>query len=124
MADNARALGTQLVMRGQDRGVRLLHQVAERGDPKAQFNLAVAYMKGDIRGGPRPNLALHWYAQAAEAGYAPAAYNAGVLHAANRLHDASPAHATYWMCQAAVMRHPGALRWLYHNRGGVAACSG
>lgn len=123
MAKNARALGTQLVMRGEERGARLLHQVASQGDPKAQFNLAVAYMRGDVRGGPRPNIALHWYGQAAAAGYAPAAYNAGVLHASHRVRNASPAHATYWMCRAAVMRHQGALRWLHRNRGGFATCS-
>lgn len=124
MAHNARALGTQLVMRGQDRGARLLYQVAAQGDPKAQYNLAVAYMNGDIKGVARPQTALHWYSKAAAAGYAPAAYNAGVLHAARRVQGATPAHATYWMCRAAVMQHPGALRWLTRHRRGMATCSG
>lgn len=122
MAHNARALGTQLVMRGQERGARLLYQVAAQGDAKAQFNLAVAYMNGDIKGGAQPQTALHWYAKAAAAGYAPAAYNAGVLHAARRVPGATPAHATYWMCRAAAMQHPRALRWLSSHRAGLATC--
>jgi TPR repeat protein len=122
MAENARALGTQLVMRGHERGADLLRQAAVNGDAKAQYNLAVAYMTGAIYGVPQPKAALHWYALAAAAGFAPAAYNAGVLHAANKIPGARPEHATYWMCRAASLRHTRALRWLYANRNGVGAC--
>ncbi|WP_420428569.1 hypothetical protein [Algiphilus sp.] len=124
MAQNARALGTQLVMRGQERGARLLRRAAANGDAKAQYNLAVAYMTGAVHGVPQPQAALLWYTAAAAAGFAPAAYNAGVLHAAKRVPGASPEHATYWMCRAANLRHTRALRWLYAHRDGVASCHG
>ncbi len=122
MAQNARALGTQLVMRGDARGSRLLRNAAANGDIKAQYNLAVAYMKGAVHGVPQPRAALLWYAEAAKAGFAPAAYNAGVLYASQHIAGGTPLHATYWMCQAAMLHHPRARRWLDIHRNGLASC--
>ena len=52
--------------------------LAQEGDPEASFNTAMMYEKGkgvgmDIRA------AMAWYKKAAKKGYAPAAYNLGVL---------------------------------------------
>lgn len=54
-------------------------EAAERGDAKAQYNLALMYDSG--KGIPQDDAkALEWYQKAAEQGYAPAQYNLSMVY--------------------------------------------
>ena len=109
-------LGVHLLLRSDQRGIRMLGTAAHNGDALAQYNLGVAFSRGVVTGRPEPVVALAWYAEAAEGGHASAAYNAGVLHANGDLGAPDRVAARSWMRRAAGMGHSGARRWLARDR--------
>ena len=73
---------------------------AERGDPEAQYNLAVLYEQG--RGYPHdPAQAAEWYRKAAEQGFTQAQYNLGSLYADGQGVEQDLAQAADWYRKAA-----------------------
>ena len=92
---------------------------ANNGDPAAQNNLGVAYFTG--RGVGRDIwLALGWFQKAAQQGYAPAEYNAGLAYRQIGIETGTEDNneqARYWFKKAAEQGHALAqcrLATLYH----------
>ncbi|WP_188907241.1 peptidoglycan-binding protein [Aureimonas endophytica] len=56
-----------------------LKDAARTGNPKAAFEIGLRLMEGRD-GGPKPDEALDWFAQAALQGFAPAQYSLGTLY--------------------------------------------
>lgn len=96
--------------------------MAEGGDPRAQLQLGVAYLKG--QGVERdPAIALKWIERAAEQQYAEAQYTLGAMHHAGRGALQSFPIAFKWFEQAAQQNHAEAqysLGIMYRNGQGVA----
>ena len=94
---------------------------AEAGDPKAQFQLGMAYYKG--AGVERDaGLAMKWIQKAAEQGYAQAQYTLGAMHHAGRGALQSFPLALKWFEQAAQQNHAEAqysLGAMYRSGQGV-----
>jgi TPR repeat protein len=87
--------------------VALLKPLAERGDPWAQYSLAVAYDDGF--GVPRNfRLALEWYKRAGYQGLADAQYMAGRFYGNGRGVKQDPAKALFWFELATAGGHPRA----------------
>lgn len=64
---------------GSDRSPEVLIQLAEKGDPQAQFDLGVTYYYG--RGVPKDyEKASHWFQKAADQGNAAAQYALGRMY--------------------------------------------
>src|SRR5580704_6365219 len=60
--------------------LRLFRPLAEKGNPRAQFNLGFMYANG--RGVPKNYAeALKWYRLAADQGFASAQHNLGIMYA-------------------------------------------
>ena len=87
--------------------VAMLKPMAERGDPWAQYSLAVAYDDGF--GVPRNfQLALEWYKRAGSQGLADAQYMAGRFYGGGRGVKQDIAKALFWMELAAAGGQPWA----------------
>jgi TPR repeat protein len=85
--------------------VEMLKPLAQRGDPWAQYSLAVAYDDGF--GVPRNfRLALEWYRRAGYQGLADAQYMAGRFYGNGRGVKQDPAKALFWLELAAAGGHP------------------
>ena len=81
--------------------------LAEQGDPEAQYNIALLYMKGNgVEQSDR--IALSWFTRAGEQGMADAQYNAGVLFYSGK--GVYPDHksAMEWWKLSADQGHPNA----------------
>jgi hypothetical protein len=96
-------------------------QLAEQGDPGAQFDLGLLY---DIGAGveANPTRAFAYYERAAKAGLPTAEFNVGVMYDSGRgvVHDASKAAS--WYARAAVRGHTRAafnIGQLYEAGDGV-----
>jgi hypothetical protein len=77
---------------------------AQSGDPEAQYQLGVLYLKGS--GVERnPALAYQWIGKAAEQGYAEAQYALGAMHHAGRDALQSFPLAFKWFERAAQQNH-------------------
>ena len=97
--------------------VAILKPLAERGDPWAQYSLAVAYDDGF--GVPRNfKLALEWYKRAGYQGLADAQYMAGRFYGGGRGVKQDPAKALFWLELAAAGGQPWAplLRDQHYNQ--------
>ncbi len=73
---------------------------ASNQDPSAQFGIGVLYEKGvdfphDI------DESMRWYKKSAAQGYAPAAYNLGLIYARGALGKPDPVAAYVWLSRAA-----------------------
>jgi TPR repeat protein len=89
--------------------LRLWLPLAEQGDAKAQFNLALMYANG--RGVSRDYVtALSWYRKAAEQGNAEAQFNLGLMYANGRGVPRDYVSALMWFNLAAVRGDDGAQR--------------
>lgn len=77
---------------------------AQGGDPEAQYQLGVVYLKGN-GAEKNPTLAYKWIEKAAEQGYAEAQYALGAMHHAGRDALQSFALAFKWFERAAQQNH-------------------
>ena len=82
------------------RAMQLWQPLADDGDPKAQYNVALLYYKGlgveqDYR------TALVWYNQAARAGHVQAMFNMGMMYLNGEGVFRSNQDAFYWISEAA-----------------------
>ncbi len=75
---------------------------AERGDPPAQFALALHYDTGTPTNYPE---ALRWFSRAAEAGYAVAEAKLGLMYLYGWSVPADAETAVYWYKRAAHQGH-------------------
>lgn len=76
-------------------------EAAERGDAKAQYNLALMYDSG--KGIPQDDAeALRWYHEAAEQGYAAAQYNLSMVYLFGKGTPQDSVTAYKWIILAAA----------------------
>lgn len=81
--------------------------LAEQGDPEAQYNIALLYMKGNgVEQSDRT--ALSWFTRAGEQGMADAQYNAGVMFYGGKGVYPDKRSAIEWWQLAANQGHPNA----------------
>lgn len=82
------------------RALSIWEPLARQGSTDAQINLGVMYDygKGVVED---PEVAAHWYRQAAEQGNASAQYNLGQLYLAGRGVKKDASKAVYWLQQSA-----------------------
>ena len=79
----------------------VLRRAAEQGEPRAQFNLADLYLRGD--GVEHDEFAAFaWFQKAALAGHARARIMLGSMYAAGRGTSADPAAAYMWLAAAGI----------------------
>jgi hypothetical protein len=112
--------GGQSLLRGGE--AMALAQRAEDGDAKAQFQLGVAYFKGETVERDPPQ-ALQWIEKSAAQGFADAQYMLGAMHHAGRGALQSFPLAYKWFELAAQQNHSDAqysLGVMYRNGQGVA----
>jgi TPR repeat protein len=91
------------------------------GDPEAQYNIAILYMKG-LGVEQNDRTALLWFTRAAQQGMADAQYNAGLLYYLGRGVYPSKKTAAEWWTLAVEKNHPNALHnlaFLYAYGDGV-----
>ena len=87
--------------------IQTLIKNAEGGDPNAQFNLGVAYGKGE--GVPQDYAeSMKWYRMAAEQGLAEAQNNLGIAYATGQGVPKDDAESMKWFRMAAEQGHAGA----------------
>ena len=121
VADNV-AFGVALVKQGKyKQAMPIFKRLAARGNPFAQFNLGVLYLRGK---GVKRNLvaAARWFKMSAAKGYIPAMTNLGSLYAAGRGVKKSDRKAVTWFRRAALKNDPLAqskLGVMYANGEGV-----
>jgi len=89
-------MSSYAVSRVQERQVS-----AEKGDAKAQYNLALIYDRG-IGVKNDDSKALKWYRLAAEQGYAEAQYNLGMMYYFGKGVDQDNIKAYQWIILAAA----------------------
>lgn len=90
------------------RAMQLLSPLAEQGDPKAQFRVAVMYQNGLGVVRNEPN-AIHWMRAAAEQEHGLAQHAMGVMYLYGECVDKDEAEAAGWFSRAAEQKLPGAL---------------
>jgi curved DNA-binding protein CbpA len=113
----------QLVKQGQAvKALPLYLQLAEQGNPDAQFNLGLMHAKG--QGVAKDDKqAVEWFAKAAEQGYREAQTKLGYMYATGKGVAQSYVSAIYWCYQAAKQGDPTAqynLGLMYEQGQGVA----
>lgn len=80
--------------------VRQLEARAKKGDARAQYDLAILYVRGDaVRQDYKQ--AAGWFRAAARQGFAGAQYNLGVLHEQGLGLEKNPRQAVLWYLKAA-----------------------
>jgi hypothetical protein len=107
----------------RDPGGKRTHQLAEKGDPAAQFRLGAMYASG-IEVAKNPAEALRWYLKAAEQGHAAAQFNLGLIYKVGDATPPNPAESLKWFRKAAGQNIPEAqyfLGSLYETGSGVPA---
>jgi len=101
--------------------LKILTELAEQGDAKAQFNLGVMYDNGE--GVPKDaSQAVTWYRKAAEQGDAAAQFNLGVMYDNGEGVPKDASQAVTWYRKAAEQGHAKAqfnLGAMYANGEGV-----
>jgi TPR repeat protein len=104
-----------------DRSAAACRRLAEQGKAWAQYNLGLAYDKGE--GVKQDDTeAVKWYRKAAEQGHARAQNNLGWMYAHGEGVPQDYAEAARWSRKAAEQGHPGAqnrLGIMYDNGQGV-----
>ena len=78
--------------------------LAEAGDPRAQTNLGLLYLRG-MGVEKDGNAALSWFERAAEQGYVTAEYNLAILFAKGITVEKDQPNAATWYLQAAEHGH-------------------
>lgn len=91
--------------------LRLLHEDAEKGEPRAQRHLANRYLRGQGVA-PDPGRAAYWMGLAAEAGLAPAQRSYGEFLEQGVGAETDPEAAREWYRRAAEQGDPVARRHL------------
>ena len=100
--------------------IQALIKNAEGGNPKAQFNLCVAYGKGE--GVPQDYAeSMKWYRKAAEQGLAEAQYNLGVAYYNGQGVSKDYVESMKWFRMAAEQGHAAAqcILGIYYSDGHV-----
>jgi hypothetical protein len=82
----------------KERGIPLLKQSAEKGNPAAQYNLGLLAAEEDPPNWPE---AAKWFAQSAEKGMAEAQYNLGLLYSEGKGVERNVVTAGSWYVKAA-----------------------
>ena len=90
-----------------ERAYKIWLPLAEQGNPEAQYNIALLYMKGN---GVELNerTALSWFTRAGEQGMADAQYNAGVMFYGGKGTYPDKTSAIEWWQLSASQGHPNA----------------
>jgi len=84
-----------------------LKEKAEQGDPTAQYNLGLAYARGDVV--PKDfKQAVHWFRKATKQGQAKAQSKLGFAYAHGHGVPSNPKQAAHWNRKAAEQGHPEA----------------
>ncbi|AHG74500.1 hypothetical protein X781_23570 [Mannheimia sp. USDA-ARS-USMARC-1261] len=99
----------------------LFKQLAELGDAKAQFNLALMYANGQGVA-QSDKQAAYWFEKAAEQGYAAAQFNLGLMYGNGKGVAQSDTQAAYWYEKAAEQedaKAPFNLALMYYKGKGV-----
>ena len=90
-----------------ERAYKIWLPLAEQGDPEAQYNIALLYMKGNgVEKDERT--ALSWFTRAGEQGMADAQYNAGFMFYTGKGVYPDNRSAIEWWQLAANQGHPNA----------------
>ena len=79
LADDMEDAAEAYYMNDYSTAITLYEKLAEQGDARAQFNLALIYDQG-IRGSHDYDRAFYWYTKAAEQGIAEAQYNLALMY--------------------------------------------
>ncbi len=85
---------------GADRNRVLWWSMARAGITEAQFNLGLAYSRGERGYRQNHKKAFHWLTRAAEQGYPPAENNLGVYHILGRGIPVDQSQAHFWFQRA------------------------
>ena len=99
----------------KEKGIALIRRSAEQGYADAQFNLGLAYYRGEGVSQDYTQ-AVSWYRKAAEQGVAAAQYNLGVCYYKGEGVSQDYVQAVSWWCKAAEQGHSLALVYLNYVR--------
>ncbi len=81
-------------------------EMADEGDPEAQYNLGTAYLKGRMGLDRDPARARAWYRKAAQQGYTDAQFNLGLMYGRGiGGSEKKPSRAAEWFRKAARAGH-------------------
>ena len=93
----------------KEKGIALIRRSAEQGYADAQFNLGLAYYRGEGVSQDYTQ-AVSWYRKAAEQGVAAAQYNLGVCYYKGEGVSQDYVQAVSWWCKAADEGEASALK--------------
>ena len=99
----------------KEKGIALIRRSAEQGYADAQFNLGLAYYRGEGVSQDYTQ-AVSWYRKAAEQGVAAAQYNLGVCYYKGEGVSQDYVQAVSWWCKAAEQGHSLAIEYLNNVR--------
>ena len=99
----------------KEKGIVLIRRSAEQGYADAQFNLGLAYYRGEGVSQDYTQ-AVSWYRKAAEQGVAAAQYNLGVCYYKGEGVSQDYVQAVSWWCKAAEQGHSLAIEYLNNVR--------
>ena len=99
----------------KEKGIALIRRSAEQGYADAQFNLGLAYYRGEGVSQDYTQ-AVSWYRKAAEQGVAAAQYNLGVCYYKGEGVLQDYVQAVSWWCKAAEQGHSLAIEYLNNVR--------
>ena len=99
----------------KEKGIVLIRRSAEQGYADAQFNLGLAYYRGEGVSQDYTQ-AVSWYRKAAEQGVAAAQYNLGVCYYKGEGVSQDYTQAVSWWCKAAEQGHSLAIEYLNNVR--------
>lgn len=103
------------------RSLQLLQPLAEKGEPEAQYRLAVQYQAG-LGVVQNPLQAYHWMRAAAEQDHGLALHGLGIMYLYGECVDKNESEAARWLERAAGQGLPGsmaALAGMYEQGLGV-----
>jgi TPR repeat protein len=102
------------VEKDREKAIVLMSQLAETGDPKAQWNLAELYARENVDQQDQDQ-SVRWYQQAADNGFPAAQAKLGLMYALGQGVEQDYAVATMYWTQAAQAGDPEAqynLAWI------------
>ena len=105
----------------KEKGIALIRRSAEQGYADAQFNLGLAYYRGEGVSEDETQ-AIYWWRKAAEQGYAHAQYGLGEAYNQGKGVPQDYVQAVYWLREAAEQGYADAQSHLglcYYNGEGV-----
>ena len=90
-----------LTAAGETADLDTLRKQAEKGDPKAQWLMAMVYARGEHGLSKNPAEAMHWYRQSALAGFSAAQASLALMLATGKAGQQDNKEAVHWWTKAA-----------------------